>query len=46
MVVRAGTLLKHLNTELRRNGLSLSSLPTLGDQTIGGALAVGEEGAI
>ncbi|CAI8017226.1 L-gulonolactone oxidase, partial [Geodia barretti] len=40
VAVKAGTLLKHLNKQLRRNGLGLSNLPTLGDQTIGGALAV------
>jgi L-gulonolactone oxidase len=43
-VVRAGTLLRDLNTVLRENGLALSSLPTLADQTIGGALAVGSHG--
>ena len=42
VVVRAGTLLKDLNRELRGNGMSLSNLPTLGDQTIGGAIAVGK----
>ena len=42
VAVKAGTLLKHLNKQLRRNGLGLSNLPTLGDQTIGGALAVGK----
>ena len=42
VAVKAGTLLRDLNTELRENGLALSSLPTLADQTIGGALAVGE----
>ena len=42
VVVRAGTLLNDFVRELERNGLALETLPTLGDQTIGGALAVGE----
>lgn len=42
VVVRAGTLLRDLNSVLWENGLVLSTLPTLVDQTIGGALAVGE----
>lgn len=42
VVVRAGTMLRDLNSVLRDNGLALSSLPTLVDQTVGGALAVGE----
>lgn len=41
VTVKAGTMLRDLNTVLRENGLALSSLPTLEDQTIGGALAVG-----
>lgn len=43
VVVRAGTLLKDFNKELRIKGLALPNLPTLGDQTIGGALAVGKK---
>ena len=42
VAVRAGTLLKDLNAELRHRGLALINLPTLSDQTIGGALAVGK----
>ena len=41
VVVRAGTMLRDLNAVLKENGLALSSLPTLADQTIGGAIAVG-----
>lgn len=44
VVVRAGTMLRDLNSVLRDNGLALSSLPTLVDQTVGGALAVGSHG--
>jgi L-gulonolactone oxidase len=44
VAVRAGTLLRDFNSELRKNGLSLGNLPTLGDQTMGGALAVGSHG--
>ena len=44
VTARAGTLLKYFNKELKRNGLAVANLPTLGDQTIGGALAVGKSG--
>lgn len=41
VVVRAGTMVRDLNSFLRENGLALSNLPTLADQTVGGALSVG-----
>ena len=41
VVVKAGMMVSDLNSFLKENGLALSNLPTLGDQTVGGALSVG-----
>ena len=41
VVVKAGMMVNDLNSFLKENGLALSNLPTLGDQTVGGALSVG-----